>query len=87
LVRRLKRAGATRVFIGGYRNDVAVIARDAKAENIQLSILGGDAMRAADQPLPLDSGVRAVAMPEYALLPEGTAAADALHAKGIEPEG
>lgn len=44
-------------------------------------------MRAADQPLPLDSGVRAVALPEYALLPEGTAAADALHAKGIEPEG
>ena len=87
LVRRLKRAGATRVFIGGDRNDVAVIARDAKAENIQLSILGGDAMRAADQPLPLDAGVRAVALPEYAILPEGTAAADALRAKGIEPEG
>ncbi|OWV83909.1 amino acid ABC transporter [Rhizobium sp. N122] len=87
LVRRLKRAGATRVFIGGDRNDVAIIARDAKAENIPLSILGGDAMRAADQPLPLAPGVRAVALPEYALLPEGTAAAEALGAKGIEPEG
>ncbi|MBY5539629.1 ABC transporter substrate-binding protein [Rhizobium leguminosarum bv. viciae] len=87
LVRRLKRAGATRVFIGGDRNDIAVIGRDAKAENIQLSILGGDAMRAANQPLPLADGVRAVALPEYALLPESAATADALRAKGVEPEG
>ncbi|ANK85917.1 MULTISPECIES: ABC transporter substrate-binding protein [Rhizobium] len=87
LVRRLKRAGATRVFVGGDRNDVAVMARDAKAENIPLSILGGDAMRAADQPLPLTPGVRAVALPEYALLPEGGPAAGALRAKGTEPEG
>ena len=87
LVRRLKRAGATRVFIGGDRNDVAVIARDAAAENIPLSILGGDATRAADQPLPLADGVRAVTLPEYAMLPEGTAVADLLRAKSIEPEG
>ncbi|MBX4960129.1 ABC transporter substrate-binding protein [Rhizobium binae] len=87
LVRRLKRAGATRVFVGGDRNDVAVIARDAKAENIPLSILGGDAMRAADQPLPLEPGVRAVALPEYAVLPEAAATAETLRAKGIEPEG
>ncbi|EJZ21738.1 extracellular ligand-binding receptor, partial [Rhizobium sp. Pop5] len=69
------------------RNDVAVIARDAKAENIPLSILSGDAMRAANQPIALAEGVRAVALPEYALLREGTAAADALRAKGTEPEG
>ncbi|SCB56531.1 amino acid/amide ABC transporter substrate-binding protein, HAAT family [Rhizobium aethiopicum] len=87
LVRRLKRAGATRVFVGGDRNDVAVIARDAEAENIPLSILGGDAMRAADQPLPLAPGVRAVVLPEYTLLPEGRPAAEALRAKGTEPEG
>ncbi len=58
LVRRLKRAGATKVFIGGDRTDVAVIARDAAAEKIPLDILGGDAMRAANQPVAL-SGRRA----------------------------
>jgi branched-chain amino acid transport system substrate-binding protein len=44
-------------------------------------------MRAADQPLPLITGVRAVALPEYTVRPESAAAADALRAKGIEPEG
>jgi branched-chain amino acid transport system substrate-binding protein len=87
LVRRLKRAGATKVFIGGDRNDVATIARDAKAENIPLDILSGDAMRAANQPLALADGVRAVAIPEYALLPDTAATVAALRAAGIEPEG
>ncbi len=87
LVRRLKRAGATKVFIGGDRNDVATIARDAEAENIQLDIVGGDAMRAANQPLALMDGVRAVAIPEYALLPAAAASAEALRAAGTEPEG
>ena len=75
-MRRLKRAGATKVFIGGDRNDVATIARDAEAENIQLDILGGDAMRAANQPLALMDGVRAVAIPEYALLPAAAASVE-----------
>ncbi|MFC5755236.1 ABC transporter substrate-binding protein [Rhizobium sp. GCM10022189] len=87
LVRRLKRAGATKVFIGGDRNDVATIARDAEAENIQLDILGGDAMRAANEPLALMDGVRAVAIPEYALLPAAAASVEALRAAGAEPEG
>ncbi len=87
LVRRLKRAGATKVFIGGDRNDVATIARDAKAENIALDILSGDAMRAANQPLALADGVRAVVIPEYALLPDAAAAVGALRAAGTEPEG
>ena len=76
-----------KVFIGGDRNDVATIARDAEAENIQLDILGGDAMRAANQPLALMDGVRAVAIPEYALLPAAAASVEALRAAGTEPEG
>ncbi|MBB3591130.1 branched-chain amino acid transport system substrate-binding protein [Rhizobium sp. BK529] len=87
LVRRLKRAGATKVFIGGDRNDVATIARDAKAENISLDILSGDAMRAPNQPLALADGVRAVAIPEYALLPEADSTVHAMRAAGVEPEG
>jgi branched-chain amino acid transport system substrate-binding protein len=87
LVRRLKRAGATKVFVGGDRADVAVIARDARAEKIPLDILGGDAMRAADQPLALADGVHAIVIPDYSLLPAAAATVEALRAKSIEPEG
>ena len=87
LVRRLKKAGATHVFIGGDRADIAVIARDAHAENIPLALMGGDAMRAADQPLPLAAGVQAIALPDYATLPQAATAVEALRGKGVEPEG
>lgn len=87
LVRRLKKAGATRVFVGGDRSDVAVIARDAKSENISLVLMGGDAMRAADQPLPLLEGVQAIALPEYGTLPAAQQTAQAMRAGGIEPDG
>ncbi|EHS50062.1 Extracellular ligand-binding receptor [Rhizobium sp. PDO1-076] len=73
LVRRLQKAGATHVFIGGDRNDVAIIARDAAAEKIPLTILAGDAMQAANEPVPLRNGVMAVALTET---PEGPSAAD-----------
>src|SRR5262249_50284555 len=87
LVRRLAKAGTTHVFVGGDRGDIAIIARDARAQNIPLVLMGGDSMRAADQPVPLTVGVRAVTLPEYDLLPDGLAAANALREKGIEAEG
>ena len=87
LVRRLKKAGATRVFIGGDRSDVAVIARDAKSENTSLVIMGGDAMRAADQLVPLLEGVQAIALPDYASLPAAQPTVQAMRASGIEPDG
>ncbi|TXH85289.1 MAG: ABC transporter substrate-binding protein [Rhizobium sp.] len=87
LVRRLKKAGATRVFVGGDRSDVAVIARDAKSENIPLVLMGGDAMRAADQPVPLLDGVQAITLPDYAGLPAAQQAVQAMRAGGIEPDG
>ncbi|AYG66390.1 MULTISPECIES: ABC transporter substrate-binding protein [unclassified Rhizobium] len=87
LVRRLKKAGATHVFIGGDRSDVAVIARDAKGENIPLALMGGDAMRAADTPLPLLEGVQAIALPDAASLPAAQQTVQAMRAGGIEPDG
>ncbi|WP_028744584.1 branched-chain amino acid ABC transporter substrate-binding protein [Rhizobium mesoamericanum] len=87
LVRRLKKAGATKVFVGGDRSDVAVIARDALAEKIHLDILGGDTMRAADQPLTLADGVLAVVLPDYSARPEAKPVVDAFRASGVEPEG
>ncbi|WP_117191209.1 branched-chain amino acid ABC transporter substrate-binding protein [Rhizobium terrae] len=87
LVRRLAKAGATHVFVGGDRNDMAIIARDGASENISLVLLGGDAMRAANRPVPLRDGVLAVALPDYAALPSATAAVAALRAKNIDPDG
>lgn len=87
LVRRLKKAGATHVFVGGDRNDVSIIARDALSENIALTLIGGDAMNAADTPVPLANGVLAVTLPDYAALPAAQQVAGELKAEGIEPEG
>ncbi len=87
LVRRLAKAGATHVFVGGDRNDASIIARDAASEEIPLTLIGGDALRAANRPVPLRDGVLAVALPDYAGLRPATAAAGAMLKKGIEPEG
>ena len=87
LVRRVRNAGVTHAFIGGDRSDVAVIARDAKAEGLPLTLLGGEAMRAADEPVPLEDGVLAVGLIETPRGPaEGELAAE-LDKTDIEPEG
>lgn len=87
LVRRLQKAGATRIFIGGDRNDVAVIARDARAENLSVTILGGDAMRAADEPVPLEDGVLAVGLDETPQGPSSEALTAELAEKKVVAEG
>ncbi|MFB9950906.1 branched-chain amino acid ABC transporter substrate-binding protein [Rhizobium puerariae] len=87
LVRRLAKAGATHVFVGGDRNDMAIIARDAASEGIPLSLMGGDTMRAANRPVPLRDGVLAVALPDYASLPSATGALTVLGARNIDPGG
>jgi len=60
LVRRLVKAGITRVFLSADRSDVSILARDALRENARLTILSGDTMMAADAPVPLVAGVQAV---------------------------
>ncbi len=87
LVRRLARAGVSHVFVGAERNDVAIIARDAGSENLPLTIMGGDAMNAANNPVPLAANVLAVTRPAYDTLPSAQAVAGELRGAGIEPEG
>lgn len=87
LVRRLQSTGATHVFIGGDRSDVSIIARDASAEKIKLTIVSGDAMRAADAPVALQDGVYAVALPDYGAKADANEIATSMREKGIEPEG
>ncbi|MBO3760611.1 ABC transporter substrate-binding protein [Ciceribacter sp. L1K22] len=87
LVRRLKTAGATHVLVGGDRNDVSIIARDAAAESIPLTVIGGDAMRALDEPVPLADGVLAVALPDHAGDTTAAGALAALAAVDVAPQG
>jgi branched-chain amino acid transport system substrate-binding protein len=87
LVRRLQKAGASRIFVGGDRNDVAVIARDAKAEGLAMTILGGDAMRAANEPVPLEDGVLAVGLDETPQGPSAEALLAELTEKKTAAEG
>ncbi len=72
LVRRLRKAGVTSVFVGGDRADMSVIARDAATEKIDLNFLGGEALNAADQPVPLAEGVQAVLLPYVVGSPQTT---------------
>ncbi|KQS79142.1 amino acid ABC transporter [Rhizobium sp. Leaf384] len=87
LVRRLARSGATHVLIGGDRSDVAIIARDAVSEKLSLTLLGGEALDAADQPVPLADGVLAVTLPDPETLPDAAQTAGAMRAANIVPEG
>ncbi|MGR6430691.1 ABC transporter substrate-binding protein [Rhizobium sp. PAMB 3174] len=87
LVRRLKKVGATHVFVAGDRSDIAIIANDAKSDNIAMTFFGGDALRAADGQVSLPDGVMGVVLPLYSNLPEASKAAAALRDNGSEPEG
>ncbi|WP_312406166.1 branched-chain amino acid ABC transporter substrate-binding protein [Rhizobium sp.] len=87
LIRRLQKAGATHILVGADRNDVAVIARDAERENIPLTILGGDVMKAANRPVALRDGTLAVTLPPYRTLQTAANAATSLESRQIEPEG
>lgn len=87
LVRRLAKSGATHVFTGGDRNDTAVIARDAKARNVPITLIGGDVLNAADLDVRLENGVFAVTIPDAARSNEAAPVGKAMRAAGIEPDG
>lgn len=85
LVGRLRRSGATRVFVGGERDDVAIIARDIAALGAAITVVGGEVLR-ADGAVPLPAGVLMVGLPEWADIADAATLA-ALRDKGVEPEG
>lgn len=87
LVRRLKKAGADHIVVGGDRSDIAIIARDAAAEKTSLTILGGEALLAADQSVPLPDGILAIGMPEDAQSGTGNAVVEKMAQSGIVAEG
>ncbi len=85
LVGRLARAGAARVFVGGDRDDIAVMARDAAQLGHDMLFAGGEALRAASE-VPLAAGTLMIAPPEPADRLTRDRAAPYAEA-GIVPEG
>jgi branched-chain amino acid transport system substrate-binding protein len=86
LVGRLRKAGATHVFAGGDRDDIAIMARDAKAIGVDMIFAGGEALRAAPGEVPLATGTLMIGLPEPADIAKPDAIA-ALTAQKIQPEG
>ncbi|WP_309086547.1 branched-chain amino acid ABC transporter substrate-binding protein [Chelativorans sp.] len=86
LVGRLRRAGATHVFVGGDRSDTAIMARDAAGLDYAVTFAGGEALRAEDGPVPLSAGVLMVGLPEWRDIATPDALA-ALEAARVQPEG
>lgn len=85
LVGRLARAGAARVFVGGDRDDIAVMARDAGQLGHDMIFAGGEALRAASE-TPLAAGTLMIAPPEWGERLTPDQAAHFAEA-GVAPEG
>lgn len=86
LAGRLRRAGATHVFVGGDRSDVAILGRDAAQLGYPLVIAGGEALRAARDDVDLAPGTLMIGLPEWSDIADADAM-NAILAKGIQPEG
>lgn len=65
LIRRLRKAGATHVFVGGDASDAAIIGADAARIGIPLTLAGGTAFLAPASAGTLTDGTVLVALPAW----------------------
>lgn len=65
LVGRLRKAGATHVFVGGDGEDIAVMSRDAAALDADIVFAGGETLRVADRAVLPAKGTLMIAPPEW----------------------
>ncbi|WP_367714906.1 branched-chain amino acid ABC transporter substrate-binding protein [Nitratireductor sp. GISD-1A_MAKvit] len=86
LAGRLKRSGATHVFVGGDRSDIAILARDASGMDYDLTIAGGEALRAEESAVPLAEGTLMIGLPRWADI-ASEQARRALEEAEIVPDG
>ncbi|MBX3596405.1 MAG: branched-chain amino acid ABC transporter substrate-binding protein [Rhizobiaceae bacterium] len=65
LIGRLRRAGATHVFVGGSLRDIAIMARDAASLGSTMVFAGGEVLRNDESDIPLAKGTIMVGLPEW----------------------
>jgi branched-chain amino acid transport system substrate-binding protein len=87
LVGRLKRAGATQIFVGGERDDVAAIGRGAVALGYPLVIASGEALNASGDGGDLAVGTLMIAPREPQTLESAKNAKNAIELAGKVAEG
>lgn len=85
LVGRLRKAGATHVFVGGDRDDIAIIGRDAAELGVPLTIAGGESLRAVGD-IPIATGTLMIAPPDWAGGADPAVLAS-LEQKGVAADG
>ncbi len=86
LAGRLRKAGATHVFAGGDRSDLAILGRDAAELDYDLVIAGGEALRAARDDVDLVPGTLMVGLPDWADVADDGVVSDMREA-GVDPIG
>jgi len=86
LIGRLRKAEATHVFVGGDRDDIAIMARDARKMGLNMTFAGGETLRAAPGPVPLAAGTLMIALPEWQDI-ANPASVEKFKANGVIPEG
>ncbi|MDW6022686.1 ABC transporter substrate-binding protein [Mesorhizobium sp. BAC0120] len=86
LAGRLRKAGATHVFVGGDLDDIAILGRDAAKLGYDLTIAAGESLRSAASDVPLQPGTLMVGLPEWSDIASPEAVA-AIKARGAEADG
>lgn len=86
LVGRLKKAGATKVFVGGDGSDIAVMERDSQSLDAGIAFAGGETLRSTQGDIPLAAGTLMVAPPEWSEVADAEAL-DAFRAASVAPDG
>ncbi|MBD0416616.1 branched-chain amino acid ABC transporter substrate-binding protein [Oryzicola mucosus] len=66
LVGRLRRSGATHVFVGGDADDIAIMARDAKGMGASMTFAGGETLRMPTGTAAIAPGTIMIGLPDLA---------------------
>jgi branched-chain amino acid transport system substrate-binding protein len=64
LIDRLRKAGVTHVFVGGDREDIAILAQNAESKKYKLTIAGSDMLATAPLDHEMPNGVLTIAVPQ-----------------------
>ncbi|HEY0425292.1 MAG TPA: branched-chain amino acid ABC transporter substrate-binding protein [Rhodopila sp.] len=90
LVSRLKQAGVSVIYVGGYHTEAGLIIRQAKEQGLKATMVGGDALVTTEfWQIAGESGAGTMMTfpPDPRLMPTAAEVVKAFKAKKIDPEG
>ena len=90
IVSRMKQAGVEVIYVGGYHTETGLIARQAKEQGMNITMVGGDALATNEfwqVAGPAGENTMMTFPSDPRKRPTAAAAVAAFKAKGIDPEG